>query len=415
MLARFMVIAKNTHLEQVDRSRLPQLPQTSDSMRNLSQPKLRETPIALAPLHEQRRIADKLDTLFARLNASRDRLEGIPPILKRLRQAVLKIAVSGELTADWRNADVNSWSQERAADVCLKVQSGGTPKEGFSAAGVPFLKVYNIVDQQVDFNYKPQFITRDIHDGSMSKSKAQPDDVLMNIVGPPLGKVAVVPPSLPECNINQAITLFRPSDRIQSRWLYYVLCSGENIAAIEQETKGSAGQTNISLSQCRNFLLPVPPVLEQSEIVRRVDALFAICDALERHVKSARARLDRLTPVLLTKAFRGELVPQDPTDEPAVALIERTASARHTSRPSRKGAPSSRRPDMNVVPKLKLSDLILGLPKSEFTFDEIREVATGDYDSVKDELFALLSDKNSGVQQFFDANSKSMKFRRTSK
>jgi type I restriction enzyme S subunit len=63
---------------------------------------------------------------------------------------------------------------------------------------VPSLKVYNIVDQRLDFDYKPQFIARDLHGGAMRRARALPGDVLMNIVGPPLGKVAVVSDQYPE-------------------------------------------------------------------------------------------------------------------------------------------------------------------------------------------------------------------------
>ncbi len=283
----------------------------------------------LAPFPEQKRITDKLDAVLARVDACRDRLDRIPTILKRFRQSVLAAAISGKLTTDWRDGDISSWTHERAADVCAKVQSGGTPKEGFTHEGIPFLKVYNIVNQKVAFDYKPQYITSAIHHGSMSKSKVQPGDVLMNIVGPPLGKVAIVPNNHPAWNVNQAITLFRPSERISTGWLYCILCGGKNIAEIILETRGMVGQTNISLSQCRDFVFPVPPIEEQTEIVRRVEALFACADRLEARYTTARAQVEKLTPATLAKAFRGELVPQDPNDEPASELLERIHAQRN--------------------------------------------------------------------------------------
>jgi len=290
---------------------------------NISQSVIKDWEVPLAPLPEQKRIAVKLDTVLAQVDACRDRLDRIPVILKRFRQSVLAAATSGKLTEEWRGGDTSSWTHDRAADVCAKVQSGGTPREGFTHEGIPFLKVYNIVGQKVAFDYKPQYIASAIHRGSMSKSQVQPGDVLMNIVGPPLGKVAIVPDNHSTWNINQAITLFRPSDRISTGWLYCILCGGENIADIIHETRGSAGQTNISLSQCRDFIFPVPPVEEQSEIVRRVEVLFDYADRLEAHYQTARARVEKLTPALLAKAFRGKLVPQDPNDEPASVLLER--------------------------------------------------------------------------------------------
>ncbi len=287
----------------------------------------RQAPFVLAPKNEQKRIADKLDTVLSRVDAVNTRLARVAPLLKHFRQSVLAAATSGRLTEDWRNGEPTDWTAMRADVACDKVQSGGTPKAGFADAGVPFLKVYNIVDQRIDFDYKPQFVTNEVQGSELRKSQVQPDDVLMNIVGPPLGKVAIVPSDHPAWNINQAITLFRPSDRVSARWIYIVLCEGAPIREILNSTKGSVGQVNISLSQCRAFEFPVPSSDEQVEIVRRVDTLFAFAGRLEARLQVAQTATDRLTPSLLAKAFRGELVPQDPNDEPASELLKRLAAA----------------------------------------------------------------------------------------
>jgi type I restriction enzyme S subunit len=213
---------------------------------------------------------------------------------------------------------------------------------GFIAEpGVPFLKVYNLVNQSVDFGYRPQYVEPEAHLGPLAKSRTLPGDVLMNIVGPPLGKVAIVPDAHDEWNINQAICLFRPSRRVGTEWLYYLLCEGANIRQIQLETKGSAGQVNISLTQCRQFEFPVPSIAEQQEVCRRAQDLFTLADQLEARLTAARKTVDRLTPALLAKAFRGELVPQDPGDEPASALLERIRAARQAeaaaSGPPRRG------------------------------------------------------------------------------
>jgi type I restriction enzyme S subunit len=107
-------------------------------------------------------------------------------------------------------------------------------------------------------------------------------------------------------------------------------------------TKGSVGQVNISLSQCRAFEFPVPSSEEQAEIVLRVETLFAFADRLEARLQTAQTAADRLTPSLLAKAFRGELVPQDPNDEPASELLKRLAmNTPLTAKRSRKPRESS--------------------------------------------------------------------------
>ncbi|AEQ95410.1 type I restriction enzyme StySJI specificity protein [Xanthomonas oryzae pv. oryzicola BLS256] len=294
-------------------------------------------PVRLPPEAEQKRIAQKLDALLAQVDTFKARIDAIPALLKRFRQSVINHGVSGSLALDQHASfDTTTWRNMRAEDVCTKVQSGGTPKEGFTTEGIPFLKVYNIVDGIIEFEYRPQYIAADIHQGSCRKSITIPGDVLMNIVGPPLGKIAVVPQGVDEWNINQAITLFRPSESISSAWIHLVLLEGTNIRRVSQETKGSAGQVNISLSQCRDFVFPVPPTQIQDEIVRRVEQLFAYADQLEAKVAAAQQRIDALTQSLLAKAFRGELVPQDPSDEPASVLLDRIRAQRAaTPKPKR--------------------------------------------------------------------------------
>ncbi len=100
---------------------------------------------------------------------------------------------------------------------------------------------------------------------------------------------------------------------------------------IEGFVKSSAGQKGISGADLKSARLFLPPLSEQSEIIRRVEALFALADRLEARVATARARVATLTPATLAKAFRGELVPQDPKDEPASVLLERIRAEREAS------------------------------------------------------------------------------------
>jgi type I restriction enzyme S subunit len=292
---------------------------------------VRKISAPIPPLPEQRRIVAKLDRLSAHSAAARDHLAHTTTLAIRAKQAVLASAFSGEMTASWRSTtEISEWKHRKSSEVCDIVQSGGTPKkDGFCVeAGVPFLKVYNIVKQKVAFDYKPQFITEEAHNTKSKKSKLKPGDVLMNIVGPPLGKVAIVPNNYPEWNCNQAITVFRPGQEVTSAWIYHFLCSGISVDSVVGETRGVVGQVNISLTQCRNFVFPIPPKNEQTEIIHRIDAAFARIDRLTGEATRAAHLVDRLDERLLAKAFAGELVPQDPNDEPAEALLSRIREAR---------------------------------------------------------------------------------------
>lgn len=307
---------------------------------NVNGSKLKDLIIPFAPLAEQHQVAQRLDELLAQVDTIKARLDAITPILKRFRQSVLSAAVSGKLTEEWRGnanyTDIDGykisvdWSIQALKDICSKVQSGSTPKNNpFEQGGnIPYLKVYNIVEQKINFEYKPQFVTSDVHNSSLKRSIVIPYDILMNIVGPPLGKVAITPDTYKEWNINQAITLFRANEEILDyKYLYYVLCEGKLVRDIMPETKGSVGQINISLSQCREFKIPVPNIKEQIEIVRRVDQLFTFADQTEQRVNDAKARVDKLTQSILAKAFRGELTADWRAEHPELISGENSAEA----------------------------------------------------------------------------------------
>ncbi|MCO4205362.1 restriction endonuclease subunit S [Aeromonas taiwanensis] len=315
------------------------------NINNLKPAHFGELDFPLPPLAEQKEIADQLDTLLAQVEATQAHLARIPDIIKQYRQSVLAAAVSGKLTDEWRksnNVALSSWIFDSAKNLCDKVQSGSTPKDNpFEKNGkIPFLKVYNIVNQRIDFDYKPQFVTSEVHSQKLKRSVALPDDVLMNIVGPPLGKVALLTNQYPEWNINQAITLFRTGNKkLLAKFLYFVLCEGCLVREVLHDVKGIVGQVNISLSQCREAVIPCPSLKEQTEIVRRVEQLFAYADSIEQQAKAAKERVDNLTQAILAKAFRGELTSDwraaNPDlisgDNSAAALLARIQAERVTA------------------------------------------------------------------------------------
>jgi type I restriction enzyme S subunit len=167
----------------------------------------------------------------------------------------------------------------------------------------------------------------------------------MNIVGPPLGKVAILTDQYPEWNLNQAITLFRVNDKLLlSKYLYFVLCDGELVRSVIHDVKGIVGQVNISLTQCREAIIPQPSLEEQAEIVRRVEQLFTYADTIEQQVQAASARVNNLTQSILAKAFRGELTADwraaNPDlisgDNSAAALLEKIKAERAAMKPKKK-------------------------------------------------------------------------------
>ena len=280
------------------------------NINNIKKEHIENLQIPLPPLTEQKQIAEKLDKLFDQIETIKEVSNKIPELLKNFRQQVLTYAVTGKLTEEWRKErQLDEWHTELAKACCEKVQSGGTPKGGqFALSGIPFLKVYNIVGNKIDFESEPQYVSEEIQNSQIKKSITYPGDVIMNIVGPPLNKVAIIPDTYKEWNINQAITLFRPKEYLNNQYLYYFFCEGASVNSVLDKTRGVVGQVNISLSQCREFAISIPPIEEQLEIVKRVQTLFDILDDVERRYNTLCEKLDKRPQALLCKAFKGELV-----------------------------------------------------------------------------------------------------------
>jgi type I restriction enzyme S subunit len=125
----------------------------------------------------------------------------------------------------------------------------------------------------------------------------------MNIVGPPLGKVSIVPDTFPEWNINQAIVTFRAGPPILNRLLAYWLMAPPVQRRIERTSKATAGQYNVQVSTCRKLVLPLPPLDEQHRIVAEADRRLSIVREVEAEVDANLKRAQALRQAVLAKAF----------------------------------------------------------------------------------------------------------------
>ncbi|MCS3107064.1 restriction endonuclease subunit S [Phocaeicola vulgatus] len=217
----------------------------------------------------------------------------------------------------------NSWVWCRLEDIAY-VASGSTPdKSCFVENGVPYIKMYNLRNQKIDFAYHPQYITEEVHNGKLQRSRTEVGDLIMNIVGPPLGKLAIIPTTLPQANFNQAAVLIRPY-KFKEVLVSYLKVYLEEMSEINSiATRGSAGQVNISLTQSQNMRIPIPPLNEVRRIIEEVSKYDILIDSLKQNITDIQNLIAYTKSKILDLAIHGKLVPQDPNDEPAIELLKR--------------------------------------------------------------------------------------------
>jgi len=301
------------------------------ALANVNAKKLAELQVPIAPLNEQKRIADKLDRLLVRVDACRERCDRIPLILKRFHQSVFAAATSGQLTEDWREEkkkDLEDW-EEVTVDKLIDDIEAGINVRCEERPPLPheqgLVKISSVT--WGTFN--------DNESKTLPQNRTAPESTRIE-VGDFLISRANTLELVGACVIVEQVT--RPvflSDKVlrvvmadsYKKWLLFCLRSKNGRAQIEKLASGNQlSMRNLTQANLKSIFVRLPSEDERNEISRRVEILFAFADRLEARYNTARILVDRLTPASLDKAFQGELVPQDPNDEPASVLLERIRS-----------------------------------------------------------------------------------------
>jgi type I restriction enzyme S subunit len=335
---------------------------------------VRSFEIPLPPLNEQRRIVAKIEALQVRSRKAREALEAIPPLLDQFRQSVLAAAFRGDLTAAWRrqHPDVEAasvllerirqkrrrkWEQDRLGkkyvapapvdETDLEELPNGwcwSAAEEIVEPGAEI--VYGIVQPGPRIpNGIPYVRGNDIQDGKIIVDqlwKTSPEiaaryeraalrggDVILGIIR--ATKVAVVPQELTGGNITQGTARFRPSSAITTEYLAGWLESPFAQSWLHDHYRG-IDMPGLNLRDVRRLPVPLAPLAAQHLIKKTLAQTWTRFFRVSENVSQCQGEVKRLDESILTKAFSGELVPQDPDDEPATVLLERVRASSNGER-----------------------------------------------------------------------------------
>jgi len=301
-------------------------------------------PFLLPPLAEQQHIVTRVEALLPHVDAAGDRLSRVPAIMKRFRQSVLAAACSGRLTEEWReeNPDIepmnisknptrtkkanekflenlqilkeldfpplpDGWISSNGDTIFRSVTSGSRGwAQYYSDNGASFIRIGNLTRDSISLDLNNVQKVNPPDNAERNRISVQKDDILISITAD-IGSIGFVSNEIGEAYVNQHIALCRPIDQVYPEYIALFLLSEEGGKKQFVELQHGATKIGLGLDDIRAVYIPLPPLAEQREIVRRVGLLFECADAIDREVAAAGRRCERLTQAVMVKAFSGRL------------------------------------------------------------------------------------------------------------
>ena len=368
------------------------------NINNLKRQHIEETSFPLPPLPEQHRIVAEIEKQFTRLDASVAALKRVRVNLKRYRASVLKAACEGELVpteaelaqvegrgyesaatlldrilterrARWESQEgrrgkykepaapdasglpelPEGWAWSTSAQVSMSMLGKMLDKKRVSGSPLPYLRNLNVRWDSFDLR---DILTMPFVESEIDRYALLPGDVLIAEGGEP-GRAAVWPGDEQPFKYQKALHRLRVFDGVLPKWLVFQLWASAQTGRLESYFTGSTIKhfTGESLGR---YSLAVPPFAEQQRIVAEVERRLSVIQQAEDTVGASLKRAERLRQSILKQAFSGQLVPQNPNDEPASLLLERIRAERQTARAVMANGRKSRRPRSRPSPERQL-------------------------------------------------------------
>ena len=306
---------------------------TGTTRLKLNQSLMRKIPVPVPPLSEQHRIVAKIEELFTKLDAGINALHKVQAQLKRYRQSVLKAAFEGKLTEAWRaeHQDEIASTAPRASDlpdgwnwvtvdkIAQRIHYGYTESATEDATGPKFLRITDIQNNSVNWDSVPYCRIDEV---KQERYLLKENDLVFARTGATVGKSFLIQGSIPDAVFASYLIRIVLEEQIYAKFVYTFFQSQSYWVQIHQGKLGS-GQPNVNAKILSQITLPLPPFPEQQSIVSQVERRLSVADEVEKTVTTELKRAEQLRQSILKKAFSGELVSQDPNDEPASVLLER--------------------------------------------------------------------------------------------
>ena len=287
---------------------------------NINQSILKETPIPLAPLKEQARIVEYVNSLFTKLDEAKEKAKEVVDSFETRKAAILHKAFSGELTKKWRKEKCIDFSKLDIPliDICSKITDGfhNSPKP--VEQGVPYIMAGDVQEDGINFN-NGLYMDEKNHRELYNKAYPQKGDILMVNIGASTGRAALIDVDF-EFSFKNCAILKLQKDKVNPKYVLYYLWSQKE-RLLKEVTQGGA-QPFLSLKIIKNINIPVIEYIEQCEIVRILENLLLNEKTAAETAEAVIKQIDTMKKAILARAFRGELGTNDPSEESATELLK---------------------------------------------------------------------------------------------
>ena len=290
-----------------------------------AQPKfVKKYPIPIAPITEQQRIVDRIESLFAKLDEAKEKTQAVVDGFELRKSAILHKAFTGELTERWRKehgVGLDSWKTKTSKELFDYVTSGSRGwAQYYSETGAVFVRMGNLDHGTIELDFSDVQHVRLPDKAEGQRSRLQKNDILISITAD-VGMVGLVREMNFEAYINQHIALARPNDENNSEFIAWYLVSDVGLRQMQGKQRG-ATKVGLGLDDIRSLQLSMPKIAEQKEVVSILNELMNKEQQAKEAAEAVLSQIDAMKKAILARAFRGELGTNDPAEEWAGTLVE---------------------------------------------------------------------------------------------
>lgn len=288
---------------------------------------LNELLFPLPPFIEQRRIVERIESLFAKLDEAKEKAQAVVDSFETRKAAILHKAFTGELTAKWRKehgVGMESWEQCSLSDVCTVNPKKADTKDLPDELEVSFFPMPALSEIYGEITDPQTRLLKEVRSGFTNFSEG---DVVFAKITPCMenGKSAVVGKLVNDIGYGTTeFFVLRCSDRLYNRFLYHLVRDKLFRDKAKAVMAGAVGQQRVPKRYLETYKLNLPKFNEQREIVRILDGSFAKEQQTKEAAEAVLGQIDLMKKSILARAFRGELGTNDPSEESAVELLKRT-------------------------------------------------------------------------------------------